>query len=133
MYQENGHQYKGRLWNGMKNDKIAEYYYDEFLYTGPFVNDLRHGDGASVTTVGESSLNYVFEGSFKRDKRHGSGHLIIQDRRSGGKDEKYSGTFLEDMFHGSGVHVNKAGDVYDGEFFRGKRHGVAKLKVNRED
>lgn len=133
VYQENGHQYKGRLWNGRKHDANAEYHYDDYLYNGPFVGDLRHGEGATVQTVGDCSIKYVFEGSFKKDKRHGEGHLIIQNTRSGGKEERYSGTFFGDMYHGSGVHVNKQGDVYEGEFVKGRRHGVGKLKTSREN
>jgi len=45
------------------------------------------------------------------------------------KSEKYSGQFKQDQFHGNGVHVNEAGDIYDGEFEYGKKHGLGNLQL----
>lgn len=75
----------------------------------------------------------MFDGSFRNDKRNGHGQLAITDSQSGRKDEKYSGMFKDDMFHGSGVHVNKHGDVYEGDFVKGKREGIGKLKQTRPE
>jgi hypothetical protein len=48
VYQENGHKYKGRLLNGMKDDPLAELFFDDFQYVGPFKNDMKHGEGATI-------------------------------------------------------------------------------------
>lgn len=57
--------------------------------------------------------------------------MVIKHLKKGTKiiqNEKYSGCFKNDQYHGSGVHVNASGDVYDGEFKHGKRHGLGNLK-----
>ena len=59
---------------------------------------------------------------FANDKKEGEGQLIIEQREGQEKAEdstlieKYSGHFKQDKYHGNGVHVNAAGDIYDGEF-----------------
>ena len=127
VFQENGHQYCGYLKEGKKHDKQGRLWFDEFVYQGPFVNDIKKGYATVQSKVKQedgTSL-YNFEGMFKDDKKEGEGQLIIQGAKSKGTamkvTEKYSGYFSRDQFHGSGVHVNEKGDVYDGEFLYGKK------------
>jgi len=127
VYQENGNEYHGRLVNGLKHDpNDATLSYDGFLYKGPFKNDMRHGATALVQSVG--SPRYLFTGSYSNDKKQGMGQLTVTDPHTGHPVEKYQGMYKNDQFHGSGVHSNKDGDHYDGEFANGKREGVGKLK-----
>ena len=70
IYQENGHQYRGRIVNGLKEDECAQLHYDSYTYTGPFVRDMRHGPNASIQSL---SGNYIYDGPFRNDKKHGHG------------------------------------------------------------
>ena len=127
VFQENGHEYFGYLKQGKKHDKRGKLWFDEFVYQGPFVNDIKKGYGTiqSKAKLDDGSALYNFEGMFQDDKKEGEGQLIIQGVKSQGTaprvTEKYSGFFSKDQFHGSGVHVNERGDVYDGEFQYGKK------------
>lgn len=40
--------------------------------------------------------------------------------------------FKNDQFDGCGINVNFEGDVYDGDFQEGQRHGIGKLTQERD-
>ena len=130
LFQENGHQYTGLLKNGYKNDPCGELFFDQFVYRGPFVEDMKHGDGANVTGIEEHTKEFIYDGPYREDKKHGQGQLVI---KLGQRQEKYCGFFENDLYHGSGVHVNQLGDIYEGDFERGKRSGIGKLKQTRKE
>ncbi|KAE9064301.1 hypothetical protein PF005_g29414, partial [Phytophthora fragariae] len=87
-------------------------------YEGQWVQDLRHGNG--VLTSG--SKDFIYDGAWENDQRCGYGHCVI----SGGR-ETFSGQWCGNAFHGIGKYTDAEGSVYEGEFVRGKKHGVGKL------
>ena len=40
---------------------------------------------------------------------------------------KYNGEWLEDMKHGQGISVDQNGNMYEGQFQLGKKHGRGRL------
>lgn len=93
VFQENGHEYHGRLKAGLKHDPNATLYYENLKYQGPFVNDMKHGMGGSIT---DNNSSYVFDGNFVNDKKEGEGQLFIQHFGKANKTEKYNGYFKND-------------------------------------
>jgi hypothetical protein len=89
-------------------------------YEGQWVRDLRHGSG--VLTSG--SKDFIYDGAWVDDERCGYGHCVISDGR-----EAYSGQWRANAFHGTGKYTDAEGSIYEGEFSRGKKHGVGKLVV----
>jgi hypothetical protein len=117
----------------MKDDPCGALYFDSFVYRGPFCDDCKHGSGSISSADG--SNQYIFDGEFQNDKKDGLGQLCIKSLKKGTQvvqEEKYSGQYKNDQYHGSGVHVNSNGDVYDGEFMHGQRHGLGNVKINDE-
>eukprot|EP00919_Chromeraceae_sp_WS-2016_P040319 GHVR01096290.1.p1 GENE.GHVR01096290.1~~GHVR01096290.1.p1 ORF type:complete len:206 (+),score=73.78 GHVR01096290.1:116-733(+) len=90
-------------------------------YEGEWKDDVREGNGM-LSLHNEMS---VYDGQWKANKRHGMGHFICPN-------EKYSGIFLNDLYHGHGTYVDAYGSVYDGEWQYGRPHGVGKLEVHRQ-
>ncbi|KAI9994231.1 hypothetical protein PInf_016799 [Phytophthora infestans] len=87
-------------------------------YEGQWMQDLRHGSG--VLTSG--SRDFIYDGAWENDERCGYGHCVI----SGGR-ETYSGQWRGNSFHGTGNYTDAEGNIYEGEFVQGKKHGVGKL------
>jgi len=81
------------------------------IYNGDFRNDVRHGAG---TLNSLHSTDYVYDGQWEYGVKHGQGQLITPTF-------KYSGSFKNNEFHGYGVHCDKKGNIYDGEWENDKR------------
>ena len=102
MYQENGHKYRGFLKDGKKHDKSGTLWFDQYVYKGPFVNDIKKGYGTiqSSKKQEDGTSTYNFEGLFVNDRKDGEGQLIIQGIKTKGSGqiitEKYSGYFSKD-------------------------------------
>lgn len=96
-------------------------------YVGDFKMGERDGKGI-YDLVG--SLKY--DGQWKANKRCGQGTQNIDEKRRHEFNYKfYHGEWQDDLPHGKGVMTMWGGDVYDGQFVKGRRHGhgVIKSKV----
>ncbi|KEG14015.1 protein kinase [Trypanosoma grayi] len=82
------------------------------VYTGGWVDDMRHGLG-KMEYVGGS----VYEGEWLANMRHGQGKLTEEN------GVVYHGEFVRNEKEGKGVMANPEGDVYEGEFAHGKPNG----------
>lgn len=82
------------------------------VYTGEWVDDMRHGLG-KMEYLGGS----VYDGEWFANMRHGQGKL----KEANGV--VYEGEFVRNEREGKGVMTNSDGDVYDGEFANGKPNG----------
>ncbi len=69
-----------------------------------------------------------YEGEWKNNKRNGKEKITWTDGKW--KDDIYEGEFKDDYRHGRGVYIWENGDVYDGEWNQGLKHGLAHMKVN---
>ena len=58
--------------------------------------------------------------------REGIGLLIT-------KSYKYSVEFRNDKFEGEGIYCDSEGNIYQGDWVNGMRHGTAKLKCKNGD
>ena len=88
------------------------------VYEGPFRNGERHGHGATCIKVDGSAK---FLGRYEKGHMH-SGTLIVSSYT-------YTGTFLNDDFHGVGTMVSCDGSIYQGHFVNGQYHGVGTLRT----
>ena len=88
------------------------------VYEGPFRNNERHGHGATCIKVDGSAK---FLGRYESGRMH-SGTLIVSSYT-------YTGTFLNDDFHGVGTMVSCDGGIYQGNFVNGQYHGVGTLRT----
>ncbi|GMF22429.1 unnamed protein product [Phytophthora lilii] len=115
----NGDTYEGEFADGLRNGfGIFTECATGSTYEGQWLQDLRHGSG--ILTSG--SKDFIYDGAWENDKRCGYGHCVI----SGGR-ETYSGQWWANAFHGTGKYTDAEGNIYEGEFVRGKKHGVGKL------
>lgn len=87
------------------------------VYTGGWVDDMRHGSGVCKYANGDT-----FVGSFAHNLRHGAGVYTAAPIRmlSAGGDvtdlagDLYTGAWQADKKHGYGRYVWSDGDVYEG-------------------
>ncbi|KAH9578151.1 Protein kinase domain [Trypanosoma melophagium] len=100
-------EYKGGLQNGFGVLKDTT-----GVYTGEWVDDMRHGLG-KMEYVGGS----VYEGEWLANMRHGQGKLTEET------GVVYHGEFVRNEKEGKGIMTNAEGDVYEGEFANGKPNG----------
>ena len=121
IYYETGDVYRGNLKQGKRHG--AGYYYDragKMTYNGQFANDKRHGLGTLCSEQDSSVNQYIYDGEWFEGVRNGLGQEV---NRSG----KYNGEWLEDHRHGEGISVDPDGNMYQGLFMFGKKHGRGKL------
>jgi hypothetical protein len=93
---ENGDVYSGEMREG-KREGTGQLFERAtgMRYEGSWSEDVRHGYG----TLTSKDQTFVYDGEWKNDMRTGNGRLIIEE-------EKYSGNFLNNKFHGQGVQVS---------------------------
>ena len=89
-------------------------------YNGQFLNDKRHGQGTLCSERDSEQRKYIYDGEWFDGVRNGLGMEIT------GKG-KYNGEWLEDQWHGQGISVDQDGNMYEGQFQFGKRHGQGRL------
>ena len=65
-----------------------------------------------------------YEGDWEDDVRSGLGVYWVYD--NGRYKVRYNGVWEKDLPHGEGVLFSEDGDVYQGEFLNGMRHGKGK-------
>jgi len=156
----NGSTYTGTFENGKRHgigtllrrsasggDIAGENYADGPSYSGEWADDLRHGEGTEKLATGD-----IYRGNFSLNKPHGAGSLTGSDGvvregvwRNGvpvdgpgwtityPSGDKYVGCTANMRPHGIGTlkyNSEQRKGVYNGEFERGKRHGMGLLVFN---
>lgn len=86
-------------------------------YSGTFEDWSLHGTGLYATAAGVR-----YQGEFQYGQFEGEGVFI--DEENG---VHYQGGFKSGRFNGTGTLTDKDGNVYTGEFRRGRKHGKGKL------
>jgi len=90
-------------------------------YEGQWDSGVVHGTGTFVWPNGNE---YV--GQWDHGKRHGQGKMVF--RASGPlQGDEYSGTWAQDKITGTGNYSWANGDVFEGAFVDGLKHGQGKL------
>mmetsp|Transcript_41147 Transcript_41147/g.86419 ORF Transcript_41147/g.86419 Transcript_41147/m.86419 type:complete len:972 (+) Transcript_41147:1-2916(+) len=97
------------------------------VYEGPFWKGKRHGEGAMCAKMDGGAK---FLGRYHEGQMH-SGTLIVT--RNLPSDFTYTGTFLNNDFHGIGTIVSQNGSIYQGQFAHGQYHGVGTLRSVCDD
>jgi hypothetical protein len=98
------------------------------IYDGEWEMGRRSGRGTHWSGDGN-----LYIGQWKNDRRHGQGSYFIglprweenQHSEFWMKEnlENYSGTFVDDLYHGQGTFRWPGGQKYQGGFFANKKHG----------
>ena len=86
-------------------------------YDGDYVEGKRHGKG--ILTTGLKDL--IYDGDWKEDERTGFGTCVLNG------SDSYVGQWLRGSFQGQGKYCGAQGDIYEGEFNAGLRHGVGTM------
>lgn len=121
-----------------RSSLAALQYLDEqsgFTFTGSFEKGKRSGQGVCVYGNG---MNYI--GEWREDKPHGKG--VLQKKNDSNSAEPivsakplvvlYEGEFAKGLMEGLGRCQYHNGDVYEGAFKDGLRHGRGVWEVKRE-
>ncbi len=74
---------------------------------------------------------FSYKGEFKNGKRDGVGILVVLNRKYYG--DSYTGSFKENLMHGSGTYKFRNGDIYIGSFRDGRRNGTGTLVYKNGD
>ncbi|KAL7469902.1 hypothetical protein ACHAXS_010146 [Conticribra weissflogii] len=124
----------GDLFSGNVHAETQELIYgrmtyalDMEVYEGPFQNGKRHGDGAVCMKMNGAGK---FLGRYHEGDMH-SGTLIVS--RNNSSDFTYTGTFLNNDFHGEGAIATSNGTIYQGQFAHGQFHGSGTLHDASDD
>jgi len=109
-------EYFGEVMDFKKNGKGEEICEGEYIYTGDFSNDMKHGNG---------KLEYVengemYDGQFDKGEINGKGLYIWSN------GEEYEGDFVKGIKHGKGKYTWPDGCRYEGEYNNGIREGKGK-------
>ena len=109
-------EYFGDVVDFKKNGKGKEFSENEYIYTGNFLDNLKHGIGElEYLDTGD-----IYKGEFNKGEITGKGTY----KWSSG--EKYEGTFLNGIKHGKGEYSWPDGSKYIGEYKNGIREGKGK-------
>ena len=116
-----GQLYRGNIQDGKFHGKGTLSDKDDTVYEGDWRDGQYHGEGKLRDKDGRR-----YEGSFEHGKRQGQGTLTETDGST-----IYEGEWQEDEIpqvrDGTGTRMYENGEVYKGEFVRGKRHGKGTL------
>jgi hypothetical protein len=124
----NGDEYKGefadgkRAGEGFQSWKMADG--EDYFYEGSWVEDLQHGDGI-VTEKGERCEVQCKYGSIllQRPGERVMQEFDFQDGSFYQGESAVTGTPGVYNLHGKGHKTWENGDTYEGEFYKGERHG----------
>ena len=113
------------LYENITSDKIIIVFNEDgSIYEGEYKNGKPHGHG----TMTSSDNKAIYDGEWKNGMRHGNGKLIITDKFN------YTGPFEKDYFSGTGgVFCDNKGNIYDGDFEKGKFDGYGHYKMSSGD
>ena len=96
---------------------------DGTTYIGTFSKGLFDGFG----TLSSLDNKYLYTGEWKEGLKYGKGQLITEK-------VKYSGNFENDVFSGNkGILCDEKGNVYEGDFVKGKFEGYGHYKMTNGD
>ena len=118
LYLKNGKKYEGKFTDGKLNDygRLIDLFGIK-CYEGKFKdNQLLDGKG-KIVEIGEDGSKTVYEGDIKNMKKEGNG---IEKK----KDYTYMGQFSDDLKHGKGKNIFNDGEIYEGDFNKGKMTGT---------
>lgn len=101
---------------------------DGSMYEGDLVNGMRNGIGRYT------NRDFVYNGEWRMGKRHGKGHMLWMMPDGPKSDEtklqykklfpqRYEGGFVDDKRYGFGTMYYSTGNIYEGEWRNGVRHG----------
>lgn len=93
------------------------------IYEGKFVDNAKHGHGIEIYPNGN-----IYIGNFDNNKKHGQGMfywftLSPPHKEKAKYVEFYSGKWWGGLPDGNGSHQKNTGDIYDGNFKNGLKHG----------
>lgn len=142
----------GDMYEGEFVDNMAEGY-GKFqtpdgntVYEGMFEKNLPHGKGVKICNQKEryeGDFNfgkkngsgeqhqegvYTYKGGFKNDTYDGEGEYVYEDETG----RSYRGLWENGKYHGQGTYTFQNGDVYQGEYFEGSKHGHGKLTMQEK-
>jgi hypothetical protein len=106
----NNSMFTGSFLNGLKHGEGEERYIDGTVYKGGYSNGWREGTGEIVDQFGE----LVCKGEWKDDKMHGKG--ICKYSKSALYPGTYQGDFKSARRHGRGILKTEDGTAYEGDW-----------------
>ena len=118
-YTNSKYLYAGEFNAGKREGRGREIDTNGDIYDGTFVNDAREGRGTCMYVSDGSE----YEGDWKGGKRNGYGVLQLGNRGCSRRDA-YVGKFIANLPHGKGKMININGDIYEGMFKDGQKHGA---------
>jgi len=92
-------------------------------YAGVFVQGKKNGQGDQ-----HQEGVYFYKGGFKNDTYDGEGEYVYED----GTGRRYKGHWDNGKMHGQGSYTFENGDIYQGEYVHGQKHGHGKLTMNEK-
>jgi hypothetical protein len=130
----------GNLYNGFTNESILKLFKssknsDIYYYKGPFVNGKKHGMGICVFKDGN-----IYQGEWNDDEPNGMGIMkyLPMDKIENYLDSYWNyldsywikginqkGTY-EKICNKDEIDIHIDGDIYEGEWGGGKKHGAGK-------
>ena len=116
-YVSESEHYTGHYFNNLEHGSGKKVYQDGTEYTGKWKDGLPHGFGKLTHPNGT-----YYKGHFLNGDRHGQGTFESQD-------EKYSGQFEYDLYHGDGKLKVHQKFEYKGSFSEGQFHGQGYLHL----
>ncbi|XP_026192161.1 radial spoke head 1 homolog [Cyclospora cayetanensis] len=120
---------RGSSSRGHTGSGIATYLIDEKgrteRFSGQYVSGIRQGAGEYRFADGSQ-----FKGKYENNKKHGLGEALYKNGRDTGEgeagtsgDARYIGHFVGGQRQPYGTLIYSNGDVYEGEWFAGQKHG----------
>ena len=97
------------------------------IYQGVFTNGkIVKGTLTILNPANNKQPLSRYEGDFQAGAMS-NGTLIIYHQKDSAKSSQYTGTFVNELFHGKGVMKYSNGNIYEGEWQQGQRHGQGKM------
>jgi hypothetical protein len=130
------HFYDGEWFNDAKHGRGVFQYPNGDTYEGEWFRDSKHGRG-TMRWVGDGR-NEMYKGEWKDGKAHGRGaHVWFRDEKNDGVSvsrfsasaNTYVGAFVDGKRHGHGVFSYADGAKYVGDFFRGPKTRLWRVRV----
>ena len=103
-------------------EEVTIYYENGDLYKGEMKNGMRNGRG----NLSSKDNQYFYNGNWVNDKKEGQGELFDHG-------VKYTGNFHNNLFNGTGVLVDKQGNIFQGDFSDGSLSGMGHMTCKNGD
>ena len=127
----NGDQYRGEFIDNKRHGQGTMWYVDGSRYFGDWVDDQRHGNGTfeikNGTTGAQNTKNAgIFDWLFgNQQNKNANENNNSQEFFS---RVQYMGEWAKDKMGGKGLFYFDNGDVYEGQFVDGEKHGIGSLR-----